>query len=244
MSASPKKARSRLERRAAVVWQNVYELSRLGYLQSLAKTAGRQDVVFLWIPKTAGTSLFKMLDCPLYHTLQGVKCGFPQRGTVTFGHMDYARLIEEGHVSRDFAGRAFTFAVVRDPYDRVISLYHYLREMNRVKGDLSFQEFIQGIHDGRVNDIGIHNGKGWSHCNPQVRWMKDVRVDRIIRFEELSGEMPDLGERIGIPGLTLPHLNKSGRDRTIDYFEDPEVLQIVSDFYKEDFEAFGYPMRG
>ena len=84
-----------------------------------------QDAVFLWIPKTAGATLYKALDihiCTKLLELPWAKLRFRNRGLVTFGHMEYAQLVKAGVVGSHFDEGAFKFCFSRNPYSRAVSL--------------------------------------------------------------------------------------------------------------------------
>ncbi len=105
------------------------------------------DILFVWIPKTAGTSVWTHLQA-----LGGYRVGcqynvepyrkkftsgrihsqltkswayaheFPGRGIVTYGHMSLFRLLQRQEVSQDFLKLAYTFTIVRHPVHRLVSL--------------------------------------------------------------------------------------------------------------------------
>jgi len=83
---------------------------------------------------------------------------------VTFGHISYRALAEEGSVTEDFAKDAFRFSFVRNPYDRTVSLWAYLARFDLFPSDLPFDGFVELI-SGSIDPVGLHNTKGLSQCN-------------------------------------------------------------------------------
>ncbi|MCO4836151.1 MAG: sulfotransferase family 2 domain-containing protein [Acidimicrobiaceae bacterium] len=123
--------------------------------------------VFIWIPKVAGTSIFRALrpyGCRRINDIDEVRSGFDSRGCVTFGHISYRALAEEGSVTEDFAKDAFRFSFVRNPYDRTVSLWAYLARFDLFPSDLPFDGFVELI-SGSIDPVGLHNTKGLSQCN-------------------------------------------------------------------------------
>lgn len=205
------------------------------------KNRSNKHAVFLWIPKNAGTSIYRTLKnygCLKAKKIERVKYRFSQTGLVTFGHMDYGRLLEEGYISEKYASKAFVFCFSRNPYDRAVSLYEYFK--GSLTRHMTFREFIQMIHEQDVHPIGLHNSMACSHCNPQVRWLEKQKPDFCGSYENLAEDFNKVLEELDLPGESLLHLNKSRRRRYTDYY-DLETKRRVDDFYREDFEYFQYP---
>jgi len=211
------------------------------------RAADLPDALFVWVPKTAGTSLWELLA-----RAGGLKCvdplsvryEFPDRGLVTFGHAHYPSLVDQGALNPAFVDRAFRFAVVRHPVDRTISLYEYLRKIGRLPVGISFRRFVEVIGDGGVEPVGAHHGDGLSTCNPQAAWLVDdagvLRVDEVFRFECLADAVDQLRTRFPIAGA-LPHHNTTDRRPRADYLTPP-ILRMIEAAYRDDFTRFGYDL--
>lgn len=87
-----------------------------------------ERLLFLHIPKTAGTSLKRFL----YHQLPAQDCLLdpPQPATLNHGLPDQYRLVA-GHLDYDFVNRfgqrPFVLTCLRNPIDRALSAYYYQR---------------------------------------------------------------------------------------------------------------------
>ena len=170
--------------------------------QRLTNQAGlNPDAVFVWIPKSAGTSVYNSLQklgCPKLKTVNRIRRVFPQRGLVTFGHLDYNRLVTTGIVSKEFDRKAKKFTIVRDPYDRAISLYFYVMRRSKLFDNWhslpSFEDFLELIESGFYDKIGLFNVQGLSQANPQVAWTKNISFDTIGRIENLVRSRDGAGE--------------------------------------------------
>jgi len=219
----------------------VFDRSRVNYLKAYLKAASRTNAVFIWIPKTAGTSLYSILKAPALLSLEELKFRFPGRGTVTFGHMDYAQLVEAGYVSQSFDSTAYKFAIARNPYARAVSLYLYVVVRLEGEGKMSFLEFCRQLKREGCPPIGLYNVLGWSQCNPQVRWTEKVDLDFLGKVETLDRDVEGILANIGLPSTSVPKINRSRRGDEIASYYCPESKEIVEDFYREDFATFGYP---
>ena len=201
----------------------------------------------MWVPKTAGTSLFMALakhGCPKIKELESIKRFFPGRGLVTFGHMDYFQLVHEGYLNAKFSESAFKFGFTRNPFDRAVSLYFYLQRTGGVGQDSSFKEFLQMLEERRFDPIGLYNNRNFSQCNPQISWLQDSfgsqSMDFIGRYENLDDDFNRVCEILGLPRKVLVQANKSGHSEFEQYY-DQGTRDLVLKIYKDDFQAFGYP---
>jgi hypothetical protein len=211
------------------------------------RAAGFDDSLFIWIPKNAGTSVYKMLrphGLVKLRTTRSARLCFRNSGRVTFGHMAIESLVDLDLVSRDFVDRAFKFAFSRDPYARAASLYRYLLDTHVLRNwheQPTFGEFLRLIADGLYDRIGAYNSRGLSQCNPQVEWLRGVEADKIYRVENLADFIADISERWKIPKSRIPHANQSAAGVRIDLSREEKAL--IGEIYAEDFNRFGYSKR-
>jgi hypothetical protein len=201
------------------------------------------DAVFIWIPKTAGTSIYNALaaaGCQKLKTPELVKHAFCGRGLVTFSHLSYKMLVDEGYIGNDFDRTASKFTFVRNPFRRAVSLYFYVqRYLSTYNKQPSFLEFLELLDTGLYDRVGLYNVKNLSQCNPQVRWLDGIKLDFIGKMECLAEDFIALQHALN---LRLPELGiyKAGN------YSDPYSLfgnrekYLVEKIYEEDFGTFGY----
>ncbi len=220
-------------------FKKMFAYSYIGKWIHLLRSQFRPNVVFIWIPKNAGTSLYYMLRkyaCIKVKEIEHVKYRFSQRGLVTFDHMDYALMLKRGYVDTAFDKSAFKFCICRNPYDRAVSLYVYLTK--RIHDKPSFLSFWQQRKND-IDGIGLYNVKGMSHCNPQVRWIENVKIDFIVRYENYNEDINRLMLQLGLPGMKVQHHNSSVRQAYESYY-CVESKKIIEKIYAEDFSCFDY----
>lgn len=228
--------------------KNVGRLSyplRIHRILNYIASSGQRDAVFIWIPKTAGSSVWTFLrqyHCPKLKSYYAAKHCFCQRGWVTFAHQSYPQLLEANVVNQEFDQRAFKFCFVRNPYDRAVSLYFYLKRIGDVHHKLSFKGFVRVLQNRAIPEIGLYNRQGLSQCNSQVRWLKnrkrELLVDFIGRFENIEKDFKKLCSELGTKGQ-LPHVNRTEHTHYKNYYDD-ETKRIVANIYAEDLEQFSY----
>ena len=224
-------------------FKNLYNYSYIGKLLHYLRNRNRPNAVFIWIPKNAGTSLNLALQ--KYGSIKAkklarIKYRFSQRGLVTFDHIDYHQLVEHGYVNKEFDETAYKFCFCRNPYDRAVSLYVYMTKNANPKP--SFLEFWQGLKQNGIGKIGLYNHLNMSMCNPQLRWIENIKIDFTGRYENLEEDIDRLMKELKLPPLNLPHHNRSTRKGLGDYF-CPESKKIIETLYAEDFEYFGYEIE-
>lgn len=194
--------------------------------------------IFVHIPKTGGQSIETMFLRDLGLTwdqrapLLLRPNSDPARGPERLAHLYADEYVAFGYVTpQDFA-QYFKFAVVRNPWDRAISQYKFAYQQN-----MSFADYVDNVIVGR-------RALSERHVAPQYRFVFDGNgvclVDRLLRFERLADEFPDLSQKIFRERRPLSAVNVS-RDRT-DYrrFYDERTAAAVADAFRQDIDAFGY----
>lgn len=114
--------------------RSVRMITRIGLL--------KVQPVFLHIPKTAGTSLRRMMDRAFWgQPIMNVPSGGPRRERIDrMSQSDFDRYsVYRGHFPPEFADRVrnpFVFTFLREPQDRLISHYYHYRPMGLVPASL------------------------------------------------------------------------------------------------------------
>jgi chondroitin 4-sulfotransferase 11 len=193
----------------------------------------QRGILFIHVPKTGGQSVEKALS-------------LAERGHVPISYF----LIHHQRTLRDL----FTFAFVRNPYDRLISAFHYLKRGGGNPSDERWagrmlagletcEEFLDALTHPSFR-AAILSGV---HFRPQSDFLYGpdgrLAVHFIGRFERIAQDYAVLANRLhGAP--TLPHANRSDRnDSLAKLFSTNASRQAVVAMYKADFLAFGYDPR-
>jgi hypothetical protein len=207
------------------------------------------DCIFIWTPKNAGTSTYLALN----QSIGMVKLkrtpdvlAFPNTGPVTFGHYHILSLLKIGVISNSHFENAFKFAITRDPYRRVLSLYHYLT-WGKLAPKYSFDHFLDDVIKN-APPVGCYHVLGLSQANPQMDWISDgkggVITDQLIKVENVQSELEHRFQR----PISLSKSNSSSemRNHTVDNLSFTELissnerLDKIESFYHRDFEFLGY----
>lgn len=207
---------------------------------------GRQ-YIFIHIPKTGGTSLALALegkamadDIMLGDTPKARKRRGRVKGVKTSGRLwKHARLSDlYGLVDQAEMEAFFVFTLVRNPWDQVVSYYHWLKEQRfdhpavAAAKALGFSEFLAdpGTQAAFANDRAaayVSDGNGVDRCN------------LYLRLEHLAQDVAKLEAALDIKLGAIPHENKSVRGAYRDYYSDQDAALIGQNF-AEDVKRFGY----
>jgi hypothetical protein len=179
-----------------------------------------QNYLFIHINKTGGRSIETALGCIYEHK---------------------TALQKRCEVGGDVWRKKFTFAFVRNPWDRVVSQYFFRLETRQdgiFENDISFEDWVRLVYQERSQAYLTHRNL----FIPQSAWVTDEDGHQIIdfvgRFEQIETDFERVADRIGFDG-DLPHKNESSRNHYRDYHTD-ETKKIVSRFFEEDIKRFGY----
>ena len=191
-----------------------------------------KEVIFIHIPKTAGISLYKGLF-----------------GCESFGHKTIRYY--KKHLNKRQFRKCFKFTVVRNPYDRLLSAYNYLKKGGRgVQSDLEYKSYLEEVksfEDFVINWLGKDEIMIIEHFFSQSYFLKDqhdkIELDFIAGFEKLDEDFEALSNKLKVSSK-LPNLNASEISLKKDFMSkyNPDMINIVNNIYREDFENFGYDM--
>ena len=168
-------------------------------------------VIFIHIPKSAGTSI------ETYFNNSSFRIQPNKHDNI---YQIKKRFINSYNNCRKFA-------IIRNPYDKMVSWYFYLKKK---LGDYNVIEFNEWIKDPTKF---WHIDDPISFLDSQCSWIDDTV--EVIKFENLNEE---LNKFFGFK-IDLPVTNKSNHNHYLDYY-NKESLSIVYKKYKEDFEKFNY----
>ena len=219
----------------------LFDYTKIPYKKEYMRLKDRPNSVFIWIPKTAGTSIWETMDTPKLKTMHLVKHRFVGKGPVTFNHIDYAQLVEGGYVPRSFDETAYKFTFVRNPYARAVSLFYYMKRIKKrkVDSDISFLDFYRNFQKNGFELIGLYNRKGLSQCNPQVRWTENTNIDYIGKVESIDKDMSVISKQLGLDYRPVLKSNVTAHPSYTTVY-CPESKALIEGLYKEDFQTFEY----
>ena len=129
----------------------------------------------------------------------------------------------------------FTFTIVRNPWDRMVSSFFYESRINKKRHGFKFNNFNAFVRSP------TYAAEQHSLCQMDfiINERSEPYIDFIGRFENLQEDFNTVCDKIGIPRKQLPHKNKTKHKHYTEYYDD-ETKQIVAKKYAKDIEYFGY----
>lgn len=186
----------------------------------------RGNFVFIHINKTGGTSVARAI-------------GLPKKR-----HLTTKEVIEIIGVEK--WNNAYSFAFVRNPWDKVYSHYKYRCKTNQTKlGEqpIPFKEWVLKTYGPEKDTFYYDLPKFFM---PQVDWLLDEKDDLSVsftgRFEALNDDFETVRAQLGIKN-ELPKLNATSKGKHYSEAYDQETRDVIGDWFKKDIELWGYSFK-
>tara|TARA_R100000322_G_scaffold42860_10_gene27038 strand:+ start:3905 stop:4618 length:714 start_codon:yes stop_codon:yes gene_type:complete len=204
--------------------------------------------IFVHIPKCGGQSVEQAF-------LDDLGLTWAQRAPLVLGrnlpggagpprlaHLSAADYTRHHFVTPEMWRDYFTFAVVRDPVARAMSLFNHLAPVATL--DAFVHDWLpEQFALAPAYEASKHGNPGKYHfVRPQTDFVTTaegaILPDRIIRLEDLATVWPEVQSNARF-AASLPHRNASGSGVTTRDLSQRGVDAIAA-LYQRDFETFGY----
>lgn len=175
----------------------------------------KPKTTFIHIPKTGGTSISQWLITQANGKWMFEKTHGGKHATIS--------LIRKLH-PHDLG---YTFVSIRNPWDRLVSGYHYYRKRKKLQ-DVTFEQFI--------------HRKDWHSLNKaQAEYFELKDVQAIIRVENMNEDFKQVQEFLNRRNRSLTRENRSTRDNDYrQYYINNEMIETVARRHAADIQRFGY----
>ena len=210
-----------------------------------------EKFMFIHPPKCAGTSIRLILrkaynsyhDHPILEPFnmdlskEGIKYITSVHDTLSnFIRLNDDRYGVEGRFNKH---EWFVFAVVRNPYDRLVSYYHHQQvNLNKRKKDsflFTFNDWICGESFKKMVEELKTYKKMFHHDG-------ELGINNYIRLENIESDAKIVFNKLGITEYNIPS-HKHNTNRTeYDYkkYYNEESREKVSELFEWDINYFGY----
>jgi hypothetical protein len=204
---------------------------QIALVRRRAKYWRAAGIVFVHVPKAAGTSVTDML----------------------YGRfMGHSRAVDIRRWAPADIRKLPSFSIARNPWSRTVSAYRFAKA-GKGRGE-GYQAGIRNPEMYDVPEFGTFESfvKEWLtrfdvHAldgvfRPQWTFLYDderrLLVDHLGRLEDLAPTMDYIRHAAGID-RKLPHLNFTSPDEYRTFFT-PQLVNIVGDLYADDIKLLGY----
>lgn len=211
--------------------------------------------IFVHIPKTGGSSV-------TYHLTTLTRWNDIEIGCTPFGkamlrffrdrfgigkHATAAQI--RGIVGEKIWTKYRTFAVVRNPYQRVVSSYNFMKNWNAGGGAPKETDIIRDFDTFESFVLGDYWRSGGFEgiFLPQSHWVtepgkpRSIIVDEVLKLEDLLDDCSALNAMLGLEhrlGRSLPRRNRAPMLAELPL--SGRVAKEIATHHKSDFELFGY----
>lgn len=149
----------------------------------------------------------------------------PRAGPPRLAHLIARDYVACGHVTAEEFDAFYTFAIVRNPWARTVSLYRHLEP------NIAFASFV---HEWLAAQLGEERAPNRWFVRPQVEFVTDdgrTAVKDILHLENLAQEFPRAAARAGLQSA-LPHVNRQGERTRPDIERRPSQIRKLADALK------------
>ncbi len=224
------------EHRAAFANQNPEAFKQAQYFRSVETTTGfsykpfdDHRCIFFHIPKGAGISVAKSLF-----------------GNLGGGHIPAknAAIIFSKHEFESY----FKFTFVRNPWDRLLSAYKYIKAGGLLSIDRkwavenmvpykTFESFVlKGLRQPNILEYIVFQPQCNFLCFPDSN---ELVVDFLGFYENLSDDFNYVANKLGLT-VQLGHENRSSYSGSYKNAYTAEMRDVVANVYRQDIEILGY----
>ena len=197
----------------------------------------RNKFIFIHIPKTGGNSLQEVLKIyseDILTTNNKYQDGIERFGVTNIKYrtkkhspLSYYHSVME----RSLFKQLFKFATIRNPWERMISLY--FSPHRGLKIEWNKNKFIELVYRAKPLRYFI---------NKQNSKSLDNDIDFLIRYERLNDDFEKVCKILNIPPKSLKVLNRSRREHYSMYYDD-DLIDLVKRKFREEIVYGKYQFR-
>ena len=193
-------------------------------------------LTFLRIPKNASTSIYTFFG--FANTVRNEYLDANNSKYLNVFEPSHCTLQEAKKLLGDDIAELPVLAVVRNPYDRMVSMFFFAKKHDLGKlYDISlnsFDEFVEGFYK-------LSKDPNFFHAKTQCEYIKDSENVTVCRFENLKDDVSKFINDNNLPFNIeeFQKLNSTVHNDYKSYYTD-KTKGTVNKMWKEDFDRFSY----
>ena len=198
--------------------------------------------IFLHIPKCAGTSVNKMLSektnfdykSPNYEFLYG---WCPKR-KIFMQHATVQELFELDLISANIWNSYYKFTIIRNPWDRIISSFNWIKSDLKINGSLTDFLFLKNKFSSISNPNPLTYRADHLKTQSEFIFFEDFKLDNIFNFDDIHNI--NFNKLLNCKNLELEHYKNSNLKKHYSNFYTNTQIKIVEKIYSEDIINFSF----
>lgn len=182
-----------------------------------------EKYIFIHIPKTGGKSINKFLKDKQI------------KNKNISGHKTYLHC-------RKFINSENYFSCVRNPWERIVSFYHYINEYPNLKHglkrhieNLSFKQFVVKL----INEYSKSHMVFYPQYKFLINHNKEIVINDIFKLENLYEDYNNFLKQKNINNLKLRKIGKS-KHKHYSYYYDNESIELIYNWERILIDEFNY----
>ena len=215
----------------------------------------KSKLVHIHIPKTAGTAiggLFARHNDMVWGAESWIGQKFMDQRWFEYQHFSLAEFLR--FTGDEFLNFRF-FGVLRNPYSRLVSEFHWRHNKNPDRQNpnmLSFDRFEKFVYaipedlDGNWDTLMAFSERSYAnfliHVRPQHHYICGIDgkpgLDHLLAYERLNTDIGGLLKDLDFDISSI----RNPRERPFLNYFDRQMLDRVNEIYRKDFELGGYQM--
>ena len=195
-----------------------------------------KQLTFLRIPKNASTSLYTFFGDA--NTIRNEYLDANNNKYLNVFEPSHCTLQEAKELLGDYVAELPILAVVRNPFDRMVSMFFFAKKYNlgklyNISLD-SFDDFVEGFYKASKNP-------DFFHAKPQFEYISGNDIVTVCRFESLTNDVCEFinENELSFDVDEIQKLNSTEHNDYKSYYTD-KTKQIVKDMWQADLTRFSY----
>ncbi len=210
--------------------------------QAACKSIIKHGFWFVDIPRTSSTSIRVELGRK-FGSAYGKSHVIGGKFTLPQAIPDHLTAINmRDLLGRDNWERLHKFTIVRNPWDRILSMYLFRKKVGYLETNWSFSDYVNRLYKANetTKEFKFH-GYRYGAADYLIDENSNIIVDSIIKYEDRAAGLAKVSKAIQLEGMGSIKVQQANSSKKCyqDYY-NPETKSMVAELYVKDIDLFGY----